>query len=71
MDRRLAGWERVGAAAGPSCEAALKDAFGSPAPGGLVTVITGPDPRDWDRGERFTWCAALDPANPWRTSSLR
>jgi hypothetical protein len=56
--------------AAPACAAALKDAFGSPAPGGLQAIVTGADPRDWGRGERFAWCAAIDPANPWRTSSL-
>jgi len=57
--------------AGPACAAAVEDAFGSPAPGAPQSVVTGPDPRDWARGERYTWCAAIDPANPWRTSSLR
>ncbi|MFN8629066.1 MAG: hypothetical protein U0838_01715 [Chloroflexota bacterium] len=56
--------------AAPACAAAFRAAFGSPGPDGPVAVITGPDSRDWARGERFTWCAAADPNNPWRTSSL-
>lgn len=54
-----------------ACGTAFKDAFGTPAAGtGPTPVVIGPDPRDWARGERFAWCAAADPANPWRASSL-
>jgi hypothetical protein len=56
--------------AAPVCAAAFEAAFGSPGPDGPVAVITGPDPRDWERGDHSTWCAAADPKNPWRTSSL-
>jgi len=53
-----------------ACAAAFTDAFGSPAPAGPVAIVTGADPRDWARGERFTWCAAGDPRTPWLKGPL-
>ncbi len=54
----------------PACQTAFQGAFGSPAAGGPVPVITGADERDWARGDRFTWCAAADPSQGWPTSAL-
>lgn len=56
-------------AAGP-CASAFAAAFGSPAPGGPVPLVTGADARDWGRGDRFTWCAAADPSDPWPGAAL-
>jgi hypothetical protein len=53
-----------------ACDAAFKTAFGTPAAGGPAAILTGADPRDWARGERFTWCAAADPAHPWPNGPL-
>ncbi len=52
------------------CDAAFRDAFGSPAPGGPVALVTGANAHDWGRGDRFTWCAAADPSQGWPTSPL-
>lgn len=57
-------------AAMPACRSAFRDAFGQPPPGGPVPVLTGVDPNDWSRGDRFAWCAAADPSRPWLDARL-
>lgn len=53
-----------------ACDAAFRDAFGPPAPGGPVALVTGANAHDWDRGDRFAWCVAADPERDWPTSPL-
>ena len=60
----------VEAQARAACDAAFKAGFGTPVAGGPKAQVMGADPRDWARGERFTWCAASDPAQPWPTGPL-
>ena len=63
-------YEVVEPLARSACAAAFKDAFGTPVAGGPVALVTGADPRDWARGDRFTWCVAADPARPWLSAPL-
>ena len=54
-----------------ACKVAFREAFGEPnASSGPALVILAPDPRSWAAGERYAWCAAVDPAHPWRDMSL-
>jgi hypothetical protein len=53
-----------------TCDQAFRAQFGGPGADGPQLVIIGPDPSAWAAGDRQVWCAAADPANPWRDSVL-
>lgn len=59
-----------GAGVQATCDQAFRAAFGEPGAGGPQLVIIGPDPSAWAAGDRLVWCAAADPANPWRDSVI-